>query len=304
MKNPTVFLTGGEGLVGKALRSSLSNLNIPCFLIDNARKTHQKRYENEYNVTLDKPSEVNAKADLEHRCFIHLAAMSDVAKCEKEPALAHEANVVLTEQCLQFSKECQVNHFVFLSSGFLYGDKSKAAHTETEQVFPINVYLASKLKAEELIASFCKKDWEGTATVLRLSNVFGSESGTNTVLGKILDQVKNGNSAIEIFNGTPSRDFIYLKDVCEALIKLIQTEVGYSFDLFNLSNGSSLEIRKILALLESIVGGIELIETEKNLVIDSQLHIDNNKFKSCFDWEPSFGIQKGLEEIVKGYRYG
>lgn len=295
-----VILTGGEGLIGRSLRDALHAANIPCYLLDTDYKSHEVKYATEKTIHINNKNEISTK---EHFTFIHLAALTDVRKCGQNKDWAVEANVKFTKECLDFCTSNDIDHFIFFSSTLLYGVKDDHFKDEKSSIHNLNVYIETKIKAEELIQEYSnQRSWNGSTSIIRLSNVFGIESKSNSVLGRILHQIYDGEKTIEIYNAKPSRDFIYVKDICGALVKMIQSKIEYRFHIFNLATGISTEVRSIFKTLDELVGGLKLVETKDD--VPTYQAINNNKFKQQFDWQPAYSIKDAMKEILEHNLWG
>lgn len=289
------MLTGGEGLIGNALRCFLNEKKEKVELVDTIQKKHVLKYPLESIINLNHPikSLVN---DFSGGIFIHAAGIANVAICNEKPHLAQETNIELTSSCLEMALLHGCEKFIFLSTGFIYGDQSKKPHKETASVSITNCYLDTKYKAERLVEDFTSKNCM-TGVILRLGNVYSKESSVDTVIGRILSQLnKEGKRVIELFSTKPVRDFLYIDDLCDALYKVIKFDTEKNCQIYNLSYGEAVSIKNIINILEDIQEPIEIIELQPNME-KSILILKTDKFNNRFKWKPRFDIRAGLIEI-------
>jgi UDP-glucose 4-epimerase len=289
-----VFLSGGEGSIGSSLRRCFNSQNIAVCLIDTPYKKHEIRFSNESRISID---EKNSSSNFEsENIFIHVAGLSHVGKCEANPTLAHQANVELTKDCLEFARLFNCRLFVFLSTGFLYGDKSFNPHSENSEIILSNRYLETKYLAENVIKELSSR-FGISSVILRLGNVYGPSSSAETVIGRIITQLKNGLKELEIFSKKPVRDFLFVEDLNTALMQVISKTPPSSFEVYNLSFGQAVSVKDIFDACQEQVGLIRVKETNPDLGF-SYLVLDSEKFKNQYSWVPRFSISKGLSELL------
>jgi dTDP-4-dehydrorhamnose reductase len=150
-----ILITGAKGNVGAYLCSELSKSHT----IYGLDKT-------ELNIT-DKIATEKILNDLKPDAVIHCASITNKYICEYNEDLAYSVNTVGT---LNIANCCNLLNIpiLYLSSTDVYGDIKSSPYTENDQCIPINAYSKSKLGAEELIQTICKKYF-----ILRTSNIFG-----------------------------------------------------------------------------------------------------------------------------------
>ncbi len=132
-------------------------------------------------------------------------------------------------------------------------------------------------------------------TILRLSNIYGPEMSKKNVISKIIEKVSS-EKVIKVNNGYSIRDFIWVDDVIEAIIKVIKLELQSS--IFNVGSGNSISIREL-------INNIQLV-FKKNLPVKfgndkglSSIILDISDTKSKLKWEPRVNIIEGLSTIIK-----
>lgn len=294
IKKARILLTGGEGLIGSALRYFLNDKEEEVQLVDTVQKSHILRYPLESTINLytsNKLSDTKFKGGT----FIHAAGIANVALCEEKPYLAEEANIELTSSCLKMALNHGCEKFVFLSTGFIYGDQATTPHEESSPTSITNCYLSTKFRAEKLVKDFTSKNnIEGV--ILRLGNVYGKENSAETVIGRILSQLNLRSKIIELFSTKPIRDFLYIDDLCDALYKVIKIDAQKDCQIYNLSYGEGISIKNIINLLEDIEEPFKVKESRPNME-ESTLILKTDKFRTIYQWKPRYDIRSGLLEI-------
>lgn len=237
----------------------------------------------------------------EKTAVFHMAGMAHAGECEKNPARAFESHILLTFQVLEFCRQNEIGKFMYPSTGLVYGDGQGQPVTEGTSPSPQNIYAASKLSAEVLIMGY-SKSFEITCVIMRLGNVYGEGSHKDTVVSTIIKQIRDGQR-IAVRDLTPTRDFIYIDDVMEGLIRLFVMMDKPECAIVNLSTGvgtSVLNLARIASRIASVPShGIQLQGHREPS--NSTLILDNTLLKKITGWKPRFTLSEGLALTLKGY---
>lgn len=289
------MLTGGEGIIGSALRCFLNEKKERVELVDTIQKKHIVKYSLESTINLYTTNK-NLVNDCSGGIFIHAAGIANVALCEEKPYLAEKTNIELTLSCLEMALSNGCEKFIFLSTGFIYGDQSKIPLDETAPTSITNCYLDTKYKAEKLVEDFTRNN-NIDGVILRLGNIYSKKSSVETVIGRIFSQLNKGDKTIELYSTKPVRDFLYIDDLCNALYKVIKTDIEKNCQVYNLSYGVGVSIQKIINLLQDLYYPLDVKELRPNMA-ESILILKTDKFKNRFKWKPRFDIRAGILEIL------
>ncbi len=304
-----VFVTGGAGFLGSKLVQELALHGANVIAVD--KSYPQKKYEHvigqpgytllpaDLPADFDKLALEAEKSGCSRMAFIHMAGLSHVGQCERAPQLAFDLNVALTEKALRFCREHNVERFIFPSTGLIYGDTLPRSAVESDPAMAVNIYAATKIAAEAMIHGYCES-FGSSATIVRLSNVYGAGGSQDTVVGSILSQIRS-SSALLLRALAPVRDFIYADDVVEGLIRLLNTEGRSKYRVVNLSTGDGVSVRELAETACGIAGKteIEIREAGDSQAGDSRLILDNSLLQELTGWRPGFDLQSGLYSIIK-----
>ena len=291
------IITGWTGLIGGCLVEYLvSQSKRVCLVEFNDRSNSRTFKDVEYVNEL----ELNKIGDIsENSILIHTAYNSNVSSCMNDPVSAVDSNINLTIKVLELCKKFNINEFLFLSTGFLYGEGDRKAHLETDQIIVNNLYLGTKYISEEIIKNY-SKNYKIKSLILRLGNVFGSESSEKTVIGRILNQLNSGATEIKLLSLRASRDFIYIKDVVEAIGVVSKDKLVDMTNVLNVSSGTETSIKKlsetICALADSPLSIIEERSQVKNY--NSNILLDISKIEKLYKWKPKYTLHNALKEIL------
>ncbi len=282
-----IFITGGNGFVGNHLVSRLQKLNHHVVALKGQLEDW-----------------VNLKAQLcenQWDVIIHLAGISSPAKCESDPYLAYNANVLGTSLLLEAFKQStkSVNNFdktqfIFASTAQIYTiPDDGSAISETQPIKIRNVYGETKLESELILESFSKRN-NLKSTVLRLFNHSHISQSTDFFLPSIYHQIKNLNeSEKNIFVGDLNiyRDIGTVPDLVNAFVSIVENlKQNSNFEIYNVCSGKNIKLED-LALMASkklnredvqfVVDKSRLREGDPKVVLGSF-----NKLKLATGWEP------------------
>lgn len=237
-------------------------------------------------------------AGRQHTVIFHMAGMSDVSACEESPVQAFDVNVAMTIKILQFCYENKVDKFIFPSTGLVYGDKLTRSAAESDATVSSNVYIATKVAAESMIQALARSHGIG-AIVVRLANVYGRASSRNTLVGTILAKLKN-DSEIMLRTLEPIRDFIYVNDVIEGMLRLGESVTEIGTCVVNLSTGVGTSVRELVEIACKIASKpADRIRAERSEQSRSRLVLDNSLLHEITSWKPTTTLSEGLSLIIR-----
>ncbi len=306
LKDWAVFVTGGAGFLGRNLVSALLKRGAHVVAIDRAYTVPDDENANCTLLQAELPGDFDkliSRVEATERprvAFYHMAGLPNVGKCQQSPQLAYELNATLTMHALQFCGKCNIERFVFPSTGLVYGDALGRPAVETDPVREVNMYAATKIAAESLVRAYCAS-YGLDATIVRLSNVYGGHKDTETVVGSILHQLREG-SPIVLRDLRPVRDFIYADDVVEGLIRLLTSKLSSRPGIVNLSTGVGASVGELATAAVEVAGKshLEIHQETGAAGADSSLILDNSVLKEVTGWQPRFDLRSGLASLIKG----
>src|SRR4249920_2222400 len=250
---------------------------------------------------------------------IHLAAQAGVRYSLNHPHAYVDANVAGTLHVLEGCRHHGVDHLVYASSSSVYGANRKLPFSVTDNVdHPISLYGATK-KANELMAHSYAHLFTLPATGLRFFTVYGPWGRPDMAMWIFADAVMRGQP-IKLFNsGNMRRDFTYVDDVVESVVRLIDRPAavdrqfsGASPDpgsssapwrVYNIGNNKPVELLEVVRLLEETIGKKakrELLPMQPGDVPATYADIDD--LTRDVDFRPATSIADGIARFVEWYR--
>ena len=295
-----VLVTGGAGFIGSHLVDRLVKLGYDVMVIDNLSSGYKKNLEksrDKIKFINDSISSSNIfKYVRKQDIIFHLAAIPDPSSCDKHIEETFESNVKGTFNILFSAVKNKVQKVIFTSSAHVYGEPRYLPIDENHPTAVYNYYTLSK-RLGEIICDFFRAKYGLNVVYFRLFNVYGPRQRPNFFIPTlILQSLKN--KRIEIWTGEPTRDFVYINDIVNALIKAIDCEFEGPM---NLGYGQGVNVgelaREIARRLNS-----ELIILNKQVSGPLKLVCDNTKAKNILKWAPKTTLEKGLRETIKWYK--
>ncbi len=233
--------------------------------------------------------------------IFHMAGIAHAGECEEEPVKAFESNVLLTFHVLEFCRQNKIGKFIFPSTGLVYGDYRRQPVTEGTPPSPQNIYATLKLSAETLIKG-CSKSFQITCIIARLGNVYGPGSNKDTIVSTIIKQIKEGKRIV-VRDLNPIRDFIYIDDVIEGLIRLLISIDKHECSIVNLSTGIGTSVLNLIKMASRISSlSVNEVQSHSDSEPSNSILILNNSLLSKITgWKPIYTLSEGLSLALKSY---
>ncbi len=250
---------------------------------------------------------------------IHLAAQAGVRHSITHPEEYVQSNIVGFLNILEACRRGGAEHLVFASSSSVYGANTKVPFSVQDNVdHPVSFYAASK-KSNELMAHVYAHLYRLPTTGLRFFTVYGPWGRPDMALFKFVDRIL-ADKPIDVFNnGNHARDFTYIDDVVEALLRIVdrlpEPNSNWSGDspdpstssapyrLYNVGNHSPIQLMDFIRLIETALGR----EAKKNFLPLQPgdvptTYADVTNLAADIGFEPSTPISEGLDKFVTWYR--
>ena len=273
----TALVTGSRGFIGRYLTARLRKL---CPII-------------EWNSDVRTIGACKEKVDTVY----HLAAVTDRQAFVENAREAFDVNVCGTLAVLNYCKKVGALCVMTSTSGVYKGSEDGGKLSEKAEINPGDYYSLSKWLAEGL----CRReavDWHVKSVILRLFNVFGFGQDSSFLIPYVINCLCTGKQ-IRLRMPDAKRDFVYVRDVVEALVKAGQLG-NVDSETFNIGSGVSTKVVELIRLAEEVF--------EKTVVLDSakpgddekaSVIADINMAKKHLDWENQFDLRTGLEAVKR-----
>jgi nucleoside-diphosphate-sugar epimerase len=277
----SVLVTGAAGFIGRALCLSLR------------RNGHEIVELSRRDGDISEATTLSRVEPIHH--VIHLAGRTYIPDSWKDPLGFHKTNVLGTANVLELCRT-QGARLTFVSS-YLYGVPERLPVSEACTPRPNNPYALSKHLAEQVCEFYAT--YHGVdVTVLRPFNIFGPGQKVLFLIPHIIRQVRAG-LAIHVKDLDPRRDYLYIDDLVDALVKTLDGPSGYN--VFNIGSGASLSVRELIAAIQSVAGtGLQVVsegEIRPNEIND--VYADIGKAHALLHWSPNLTFQQGIAKMMR-----
>ncbi len=230
-------------------------------------------------------------------CVAHLAALAGVRPSLERPALYADVNVNGTAVLLEAAVRYGSPRFVFASSSSVYGERQDGPFRETDRVdHPISPYAATK-KAGELLAHTFHTAHGLDVTCVRFFTAYGPRQRPDLSIRHFAERMRAGE-AIPIYgDGSVLRDFTYVGDVADGLVRAVDTPLGYA--VLNFGAGRAVTLLEMIATLEAELGVEAKRDFQAARVGDvSRTLADVSAARDALGYEPRVGLEEGIARFV------
>jgi len=331
----TILVTGAAGFIGFHLSRNLITLGYRVLGLDNINDYYDVNLKYGKLLELGIPKEKIAlnsyvkSESFEHFKFIksdifnkqslikifkenkfdivfNLAAQAGVRYSIEKPDVYADSNLTGFLNILEMCRSSKIKHLIYASSSSVYGLNSKQPFSEKDTVdTPISLYAATK-KSNELMAHTYSHLYNIPTTGVRFFTVYGPWGRPDMALYKFTKNIIN-KKPIKLYNmGEMYRDFTYIDDIIEGLIKLIDVIPKYKdkapYDIFNIGRGEPIKLIRFVEAIEKALNKKAIIEyspMQDGDVVST--FADVSLLKEVTGYLPKVSVEEGVKEFVEWY---
>ena len=328
-----IIITGSAGFIGSTLCRSLLDRGDNILGIDNhndyydpkikdARLNNLLQYSNYKHFKIDLSDQKHLEEVFKNKkieIVVNLAAQAGVRYSMENPMAYINSNIVGFTNILENSRKYKVNHLVYASTSSVYGANTKMPFSEHDSAnHPLSVYAASK-KSNELMAHTYSYLYQLPTTGLRFFTVYGPWGRPDMALFKFTKNILD-DKPIDVFNhGNHTRDFTYVDDIVEGIIKTIDNPATTNFDwdsnkpdpasskvpwrIYNIGNNNPVKLMDYIHALEKTLdkkAKINFLPLQPGDVPDTYASVEN--LEKAFNYKPSTSVIEGVTKFVKWYK--
>lgn len=239
---------------------------------------------------------------------MNLAAQAGVRYSLENPYAYIESNVVGFVNLLECARHNPVRHFVYASSSSVYGGNTKTPFSEDDRVDnPVSLYAATK-KSNELMANVYSKLYGIPTTGLRFFTVYGPW-GRPDMAPILFTKAIVAGEPIKVFNnGNLSRDFTYIDDIIEGVVRVIDKAPAATdkhpvpAEVYNIGCGHPMQLMDFIRTLEKSLGKkaeMNMMPMQKGDVYTT--YADTTKLERDFGYKPHVTLEEGIARFVEWY---
>ncbi|GEM78158.1 NAD-dependent epimerase [Vibrio superstes] len=326
------LVTGAAGFIGSAVIERLTDAGHDVVGIDNMNDYYQvslkedrlTRIKHEKFVfkvldLADREGIANLFAEEKFDKVIHLAAQAGVRYSIDNPLAYADSNLVGHLTILEGCRHHKIKHLVYASSSSVYGLNKKMPFDTADSVdHPISLYAATK-KSNELMAHTYSHLYDVPTTGLRFFTVYGPWGRPDMALFKFTKAIVSGESIDVYNNGDMQRDFTYIDDIVEGIIRIQDVipktnpewnvEQGSPatssapYRVYNIGHGSPVKLMEYIESLEDALG----IEANKNFMPMQPgdvyaTYADTEDLFKATGYTPKVKVKEGVKAFADWYR--
>ena len=301
-----VLVTGGAGFIGSHIVDRCVQEGHQVSVIDDlstGRKKNLNRDAAFYKMDISSSRIERVFRNERPVVLVHMAAQMNVRRSTEDPRFDAQVNILGTINLMEHAVKHGVRKVVFASSGgTVYGEQEVFPAPESHPLQPLSPYGISKLTCEYYLKYF--EYVAGIKSVaLRFANVYGprqNPEGEAGVVAIFTQKMLRGDQPLINGNGMQTRDYVYIGDVLEAVMRSMNPDVA---GIYNVGTGREATVNAIFSELKTLTnseckeihGPAKTGELERSVLDASKLSKDTG-------WEAGMSLADGLKETVQFFR--
>jgi len=309
-----ILVTGAAGFIGSHLVDALLARGDSVIGVDNFNAFYDPALKRlNVEAALRKPAFTMDEGDICDESFlrsvfdrerpevvVHLAAWAGVRPSLQNPKIYHTVNVIGSQHVLDACRDFEVGHLVFASSSSVYGGSTRIPFAEDDPVSgPISPYAATK-RMGELMAHVYSTIYGLHTTLLRFFTVYGPRQRPEMAIHKFARLIDEGKPIPMFGDGSTQRDYTYIDDIIDGVLKAIATPVQY--EILNLGESHTTTLRALIDMLAAQIGKpahIQQLDPQPGDVEITYANIE--KAKRMIGYDPQFTMEEGIARFVDWY---
>ena len=296
VKKSRIIVTGVNGFIGSNLLLSLLDKYIVIGIdrnispISHPNYIHIKSDLNDLSF-LESLVELNTSFD----CVIHLAAINDKGNSRESFLEMINTNTVSTLNLLDWANDLQIPHFIYISTGSVYGFGKDMFNEDNEIGMPNNVYSMTKSLSELIVTTYSKSI---KTTIIRPFFPYGPGMKPSFMLHRLINTIR-ANEVVNLnMDGKPCINPIYIDDLIKGIILLMEGKGSYR--VYNLCGEQIVSIKELSGLISTELGvNLSYVYNDEKL---EDLLGSNSKIKNDLFWRPNFSLEQGIKKTIKWYK--
>ena len=311
-----VIVTGGLGFIGSNLINLLLSKKYKVLNIDKVSYAsnfyNTVKFKNNKNYKFVK-CDLNNIKNLEKiidkfkpQAIFNVAAETHVDRSIDGPKNFIFSNIIGTFNILEILRKSKKKiKLVHISTDEVYGDVIKGRSKEDDAYKPSSPYAASKASSDHLIYSYIRT-YKIDANITNCSNNFGPNQHPEKLIPKLIYNIIN-NKKLPIYGkGVNSREWIYVEDHCEAILKVYKS--GKPGEFYNIGSNYNINnltvVKKLISVAKKKIklgNNVKIIFVQDRPGHDMRYAINSNKIKKNLKWKPKTNFMSGLEKTFDWY---
>lgn len=312
-----ILITGGAGFIGSNfVHKLLKNTEMDIFILDsltyaaNLRNlpdnillnTEKDRCHFFHGDIIDEGivDDLVSKSDY----IIHFAAETHVTRSIHDNKKFFETEVIGTQRLANATAKYKnkIKKFIHISTSEVYGTALTKEMNETHPLNPCSPYAAAKCGADRLIYSYWRT-YDLPMIIVRPFNNYGPRQHLEKVIPRFITSAILKEEIVIHGDGSAQRDYIYVDDLCNALMKLLELNKKNIFgEVINIGSGKDISVIEIAQTIIDHLGSSVKIAHVGNRPGQVARHTcDYQKAKNLLNWEPLISWEEGIKRTIQWY---
>src|SRR5712671_5822732 len=305
-----ILATGGAGFIGSHLVEKLLAAGHDVAVLDDFNDFYDPQIKRGnisavakdvvvHDVDLRGADQVaNVFRNEKFDAIFHLAARAGVRPSIQQPQLYYDTNVAGTLHLLEGARASGVERFIFVSSSSVYGAAKKVPFSEEEHLTQtLSPYAATKIAGEFLCSTYSHL-YKMRIVALRYFTVYGARQRPDLAIHQFTRKIHAGEPIDQFGDGTTRRDYTYIDDIIQGTMAALNYD-GPLFDLFNLGESETIQLKDLIAAIEKTLGKKAKINQLPEQPGDVPLTCaDISKARKLLNYNPTTPLSAGLPKFV------
>ena len=316
LKYKNVFVTGADGFIGSHLVELLAKEGANINALHYYNSWNEIGWLNDIdknvleNINLIpgdiRDTELIRKLTKKVDYIFHLSSLIAIPYSYEAPRSYVDTNITGALNVLEGSKENDsLMRLIHVSTSEVYGSAQKIPIPETHPLVGQSPYSASKISADKLAESYYLS-FNLPVVTARPFNTFGPRQTARAVIPTIASQLIDGKKEINLGSLTPTRDFNYVSDTANGMIKIALCPEAEG-EVINIGSGEEWSIGQTVEKIAKILDVEVEIISDKNRIRPSKSEVnrlicDNSKIKKLTNWKSEVSFEEGLSKTISWIR--
>jgi UDP-glucuronate 4-epimerase len=308
-----ILVTGGAGFIGSHLVEKLLAAEQEVAILDDFNDFYDPQIKHANIAAVVKDVTIHhvdlrdsaSVRNLFHRekfeAIAHLAARAGVRPSIQHPQLYYDTNVRGTLHLLEAARMTGVERFIFASSSSVYGVSKTVPFSEDQHLTQtLSPYAATKIAGEFLCSTYSHL-YQMRVVALRYFTVYGPRQRPDLAIHRFTRRIYAGQPIDQFGDGTTRRDYTYIDDVIQGTMAALNYS-GPLFDIFNLGESETIQLRDLISAIENAVGKKAKINRLPEQPGDMPLTCaDISKAGRLLGYNPTTRFSHGLPRFIEWF---
>ena len=307
MKNKNFLVTGCAGFIGSAVAKRLIDEGSKVVTIDNLSTGSISNIPKEVTLIEGDCSDqkiVRTLKKFQFEAILHLSGQSSGEISFENPLYDLRSNAFSTLLLLEYAMNHNCRKIIYASSMSVYGNQPNLPVNEESYLDPLSLYAVGKIASENYLKIYSARGMSNTS--LRLFNVYGpGQNRLNLKQGMIsiyLAQAFNNKKIIVKGSRKRIRDFVYIDDVVESFVRILNNKNSSNYQCYNISTGLKTSVDQVIKKIINLLPfDVEIEFTESTPGDQNNIYGESKKFQNDYGKISFTKVDEGLTKVIKKY---